>query len=93
MIETADLIFLCKKHPWTLNMWICAQNLQCQLKDSLLTWSVFFLVHYLCHIVIINAIFLFSFEQLVDSEIVSVSAMTSHVDATLPPPDNISSLL
>jgi len=31
--------------------------------------------------------------QLVGFEVVSVSAMTSHVDLTLPPPDNISSVL
>ncbi|XP_059429167.1 dehydrogenase FPY6 [Corylus avellana] len=36
--------------------------------------------------------FIAGLRMLVDSEIVSVSAMTSHVDATLPPPDNISSL-
>ncbi|XP_028204189.1 uncharacterized protein LOC114388053 [Glycine soja] len=36
--------------------------------------------------------FHFSAEMLVGCEVVSVSAMTSHVDLTLPPPDNISSV-
>ncbi|KAF5447850.1 hypothetical protein F2P56_033369 [Juglans regia] len=36
--------------------------------------------------------FIAGLRMLVGCEIVSVSAMTSHVDTTLPPPDNISSL-
>ncbi|KAK9274285.1 hypothetical protein L1049_019099 [Liquidambar formosana] len=36
--------------------------------------------------------FIAGLRMLVGCEVVSVSAMTSHVDVTLPPPDNISSL-